>query len=244
MLDREHPRQRRAWLAAIALAGSAWVAGCDDARTSVVAPEAGVLRFDAAMLAWDAGAPGDDGGAPGDDAGGRSDGAMPGLDAGSDGGTDAGPPLVCSRPDPIGGDCVLRVPVGSFGPLNSACLPRCSAATATAYRACTNQSCRNAALDADRTPGTMYFIGSVHVTTPMDCVACVSYQEFHCFSLVCRSQVDAYVDNCIVGVRPELCDSNIAAIDVCLASLSATQQATLAACMESAAGPPGCFACE
>jgi hypothetical protein len=78
----------------------------------------------------------------------------------------------------------------------------------------------------------------------MDCEACVSYQEFHCFSLVCESQVDTYVDHCIAGVNPSLCDSSIWAIDSCLAALSPADQAILRTCMESANGPPGCFACE
>ncbi len=161
-----------------------------------------------------------------------------------DGGTDTGPPLVCSPPGP-GGDCVLRVPLGTFGPLTDACMPRCSAATAATYRACEAQSCRNAAVDADTVPGIEYFIGSARVRSPpMDCATCVGYQEFHCFSLVCTDEVDAYVDNCIAGVRPELCDSSIAAVDDCLARLTPTEQSTVAACMESADGPPGCFACE
>ncbi len=160
-----------------------------------------------------------------------------------DAGTDAGPRPVCSAPEPVG-DCVLHVPIGSFGPLTAACLPRCSADTAAAHRACTTQSCRDAALAADTTPGAMYYIGSERVTTPLDCTACVSYQQFHCFSLVCTSQVDAYVDNCIAGVQPSLCDTNLAQIDSCLASVSAAQMATLDTCMQSADGPPGCFACE
>lgn len=173
------------------------------------------------------------------DAGTRDAGPPPGTDAG----TDAGPPPVCSPPGP-GGDCQLRVPVGSFGPLNAACLPRCSAATAAAYRACTDQACRNAAVEADTTPGIPYYIGSAPVTDPLDCASCVTYQEFHCFSLVCTSEVDAYVDHCIAGVSPELCDSSITSIDICLASVTAAEMATLDACFASADGPQGCFACD
>ncbi len=159
-----------------------------------------------------------------------------------DSGDDAPPSLVCSSPDPVG-DCVLRVPLGSFGPLTSSCLPRCSASTAATYRACTNNRCRSDALRSDTTRGTSYFIGSARVTTPLDCVSCVSYQEFHCFSLVCTAQVDAYVHHCIATLSTQ-CDAAIAQVDRCLALLSSTQQATLIECMESADGPPGCFACE
>lgn len=196
--------------------------GCEDGRSS----DAGT------STASDAGPAGSDAGS-----GGGTDAGLP--DAGL---PDAGPPLVCSEPDP-GGDCVLRVPVGSFGPLTTSCMPRCSADTAATYRACADNACRTAAIRADTTPGTPYFIGSASITTPMDCEACVTYQEFHCFSLVCTSEVDDYVDNCIVGVTPSLCDANIAAIDGCLATLTPAEEDTVAACYASADGPPGCFAC-
>lgn len=159
-------------------------------------------------------------------------------DAPTDGGrcaTDAGMPT---------GDCVLRVPVGSFGPLTASCLPRCSVATATAYRACTTQACRNAAVGSDTTPGTEYYVGSVRVSSPMDCGACVSYQEFHCFSLVCGEEVDDYVDDCIAGVNPDFCDARIAAVDACLAAATPADEAILDACYASVDGPEGCFPCE
>jgi hypothetical protein len=66
----------------------------------------------------------------------------------------------------------------------------------------------------------------------------------HCFSLVCSSQVDQYVDNCIAGVNPDFCDASIAAIDACLASASPAQETMLAECFDSVAGPAGCFACD
>src|SRR5689334_9659905 len=91
-----------------------------------------------------------DAGGPGADAGGGGDGGS-GVDGGHPG-TDAGAMTACSGPGP-GGDCVLLVPHGRFGPLSAACLPRCSAATGRAYHACTTQSCRNAAIDADTTSG-------------------------------------------------------------------------------------------
>lgn len=40
------------------------------------------------------------------------------------------------------------------------------------------------------------------------------------------------------------CDAAIAAIDFCFATLTPAERDTVAACMESADGPPGCFACE
>lgn len=190
----------------------------------------------------DASGPVDSGGS---DAGGSDGGPSDSGSAEDSGspGTDAGAPLACSDPGP-GGDCVLRVPVGSFGPLNDACLPRCSAETAAAYRACDTQTCRNDAVDADTTAPTPYYIGTVEASPDMDCATCVTYQEFHCFSLVCTSEVDDYVDHCIAGVDPSLCDPSIAAIDACLAALSPSEMETVDECMQSTDGPPGCFACE
>lgn len=197
--------------------------GCEDGRVSDAGAGVGV----------DSGSPSTDGGGPSVSDAGRPDA----------GGTDAGGPAVCSAPDPLS-DCVLRVPLGSFGPLTAGCLPRCSAETASAYRGCADQPCRNAAIRADTTPGTAYEIGSASVSTPMDCEACVSYQEFHCFSLVCESEVDAYVDHCIAGVDPSLCDPSIAAIDSCLAALTPAEEDTVDACYASVDGPQGCFPCD
>lgn len=198
------------------------------------------------------------------DGGGASDGGA--VDASADAFVqDAGEPVDAHEPDAAmddaatvaadaggcgtdagagAGDCVLYVPVGSFGPLTNPCLPRCTAATGAAWRACTSSSCRNAALDADTTPGVSYYIGSAHITSPLDCAGCVSYQQFHCFSLVCPSQVDSYVDNCIAGGDPTSCDIAIANVDNCLAALSASQEATVSTCYASHDGPESCFACE
>ncbi|MAQ15680.1 MAG: hypothetical protein CMN30_12910 [Sandaracinus sp.] len=148
---------------------------------------------------------------------------------------------VCSTP--TSGSCQLRVPAGSFGPLTAPCLPRCSAETAAAYRACDSNACRNAAVDADSTPSKAYTIGTVPVNPGLDCLSCVSYQEFHCFSLVCGDEVDSYVDECIAGIDDFRCDDALFRLDLCLAALTPTQQATLETCMLSADGPPGCFAC-
>lgn len=171
---------------------------------------------------------------------GPADAAPPDAPIAVDGG-----PLSCgSDPGPAPGDCVLRVPVGSFGPLVDACLPRCTAATGAAWRACTTQSCKRAALDADTTPGVQYYIGTARITSPMNCDACVSYQEFHCFSLVCGAEVDSYVDECIAGGTPSSCDTALFQLDNCLAGLTPTEEATVAACYESHDGPASCFACD
>jgi hypothetical protein len=191
--------------------------------------------------------PGTDTGTPRD--AGSDAGALDGsseIDGGvSDSGSDA--PAVdaptCPDAGSAGGDCVLYVPRGSFGPLTAACMPRCSAATAATYRACTIQSCRSAAADADLTPGTDYYLGTVHVTSPLDCGGCIAYQEMHCFSEVCESQVDAYVDECIAGGTASSCDLALAQLDACLASLTPAEEATVEACMVSPAGPEGCFPC-
>ncbi|AKF09207.1 hypothetical protein DB32_006356 [Sandaracinus amylolyticus] len=209
-------------------------AGCGDDEPGS-RPSDGGARFDSG--AHDAGSS-DDASTPSDgsttDADGRIDASPTPPDAGACG-RDAGA---------VGGDCVLYVPVGSFGPLTAACLPRCSSATGAAYRACTTQSCRNAAVAGDTTPGTSYYIGSARVNTPMDCGGCVAYQEMHCFSLVCESQVDAYVDECIAGGSASSCDFALASLDACLAALSPAEEATVAACYESPDGPAGCFPCD
>lgn len=188
---------------------------------------------------------------PGLDAGGTRDSGPGTTDAGRvdggplDGGMvtpDGGPPLVCS--EPTSGDCDLPVPRGTFGPLTVACLPRCSAATAAAYRACDNQTCRDAALDADSTSSKTYTISGVNVSPGLDCASCVSYAEFHCFSLVCVDEVDTYVDECLFGTDSFACDSAIFAVDSCLGGLTPAQNDTVGACMISADGPAGCFACE
>ena len=136
---------------------------------------------------------------------------------------------------------MLFVPVGRFGPLTRACLPRCSAATAATYRACTTRSCRIATTDADRTPGVPYYIGTLRVTNALDCDACVAYQEMHCFSLVCTTQVDRYVDECIAGSSDTRCDDALFFLDTCLAGATSAQNATIAACMDSEEGREGCF---
>lgn len=232
-------KPRWSWVAAVC----ALVAcGGDDRPSS----DGGVLTFDAAMIRQDGSSP-DAGMDAGGDGGGVDAGTDAALrDAGRDVAPDvfdAGPSLVCSLPDP-GSDCVLLVPLGSFGPLSSSCLPRCTAETAAAYRACDNQSCRNMATRSDTSPGLPYFIGRASVTPPLNCESCVGYQEFHCFSLACSAQVDSYVDNCIVGVDPFFCDAAVAMVDACLASLSPGQMETVDECMNSVDGPPGCFACE
>jgi hypothetical protein len=86
-----------------------------------------------------------------------------------------------------------------------------------------------------------YYIGTVRVTNPLDCDACIAYQEMHCFSLVCSSQVDRYVDECIVGSSDAACDSALYQLDLCLAGLTASQNATVGACMSSEDGREGCF---
>ena len=188
----------------------------------------------------DAGSPADAGGMT--DGGATDGGTSSMLDTGPDApiATDA---RTCPDAGSAGGDCILYVPVGSFGPLTAACLPRCSAATATAYRACTTQSCRNAAVAGDSTSGVDYYVGTVHVTSPLDCGGCVAYQEMHCFSEVCPSEVDNYVDQCIAGGTASSCDAAIGAIDACLASLTTAEEAVVDACYASQAGPEGCFPC-
>jgi hypothetical protein len=222
------------WLGAAC--ASSGIAGC--APSLFDPPDGGIYVFDGAMI------PGTDAGARDAPLDGRS------VDVGPrDGGLPRDtPPIpsdapVCRDAGSPGGDCVLRVPVGTFGPLNAVCLPRCSAATATTYRACTSNSCRTAAAEADRTPGADYFIGGVHVTTPLDCGACVAYQEMHCFSEVCESQVDAYVDQCIAGGTPSSCDAALSDLDFCLAVLSPAEEDVVTACMASQDGPEGCFPC-
>lgn len=147
-------------------------------------------------------------------------------------GTDTGTPS---------GDCVLYVPRGSFGPLTPSCLPRCSAATRDTYDACTTRSCRSAATEGDTTPGIDYFIGTVATSPPLDCSGCVAYQEMHCFSLVCPSEVDGYVDQCIAGGSPSGCDAALTNLNSCLAGLSSSQGMTVDACFASDDGPAGCF---
>lgn len=230
----------RPWSGALlaVLFASLTSAGC--APGSFDPPEGGVYVFDGAMIPQDGGgvdAPGSDGGRD-----------VGGFDGGSrDGGADVrATPIdapVCPDAGSPGGDCVLRVPLGMFGPLTEACLPRCSASTAATYRACTSNSCRSAATGADRTSGVNYFVGGVRITTPLDCGGCVAYQEMHCFSLVCPNEVDAYVDECIAGGTPSSCDYALLDLNSCLASATPSEEAVVDACMASHDGPDGCFPC-
>ena len=168
------------------------------------------------------------------------DGSMP-VDAPSDAGVDAdtGPTYVDGGG--VGGDCVLYVPRGSFGPLTPACLPRCTVETGRAYEACTNAGCRSRVTEADETPGVRYYIGTASVRTPLDCAGCVAYQEMHCFSRVCPTQVDSYVDACIAGIDDRACDLALSRLDTCLGGLTTTQVSTLEACMYSEEGAAGCY---
>lgn len=225
---------RWAWIALLVGSGAGCAPGTFDP------PEGGVYVFDGAMIPRDGGAM--DAARPD----GGSDGDAPDvrvLDTGTDVSVISVDAPVCADTGAPTGTCVLRVPVGSFGPLNDACLPRCSAATAATYRACTSNSCRSAATRADRTSGVTYYVGSLRNASPLDCDACVAYQEMHCFSLVCQAEVDGYVDECIAGGTVSSCDYALLLLNSCLGSATPSEEAVLDACMGSHDGPEGCFPC-
>jgi hypothetical protein len=106
-------------------------------------------------------------------------------------------------------------------PLPSACLPRCSSATAQTFATCTTDECRVGALSSDMTASTSLDING----TPqdLDCSTCVNYQQLSCAFDVCPVET-AELAGCDAMVDPTECESQEAALVSCIAAHSTTFQ--------------------
>jgi hypothetical protein len=150
---------------------------------------------------------GRDGGAPRSDAGALAD-------AGSDSGADAG----AEGPD-AGDDGICGDTSSSLAPwpaLPETCLPRCSAATHDAVRACPTARCATDARAADdtpiaiaRTPRGDFEVGCALVLNP---VACEVWQLYSCQGDFCPTEFETWTA-CVNG--GDDCTRQRAALEDC-----------------------------
>ena len=102
-------------------------------------------------------------------------------------------------------------------PLPASCLPRCTAATFAAYRACTVSSCIPTALSADPTPPVLFATpGRVFVLGcgPRPGVewTCVQWQTFAIAAALCPGNYDRWVNCAGTGAA---CEAEINAMMAC-----------------------------
>jgi hypothetical protein len=132
----------------------------------------------------------------------------PAVDSGTDAGPpDSGPPAAC------------EVDASSdFPPLPSACLPRCTNATASAVNACADTACLQAALEADTTPSVPFIVNGMDQPGGLDCDGCFGYQQLSCAFDVCPAETAALL-MCMSG-----CDAQNAALNTCIQANSTAFQ--------------------
>jgi hypothetical protein len=112
------------------------------------------------------------------DAAGTTDAGMT-MTPDAGGGTDAGTAATCAIT--LGAD----VP-----PLPSACLPRCSTATAQAAGMCADGECQQAAFEADTTPTVPFTVNGMP-QQPLDCASCINIQQLSCAHDSCPDETTA-----------------------------------------------------
>jgi hypothetical protein len=133
-----------------------------------------------------------------------------------DSGTDAG-----GRVDSGGGGGMCAVTIGTdVPPLPSACLPRCSNATASAVMACTTAMCQQMALMADTTPGVAFTVNGMADT--LNCAGCFGYQQLSCANDSCPAETAAYL-MCNPMTDSMMCNPQIMALNTCIMGAPAFQ---------------------
>lgn len=108
---------------------------------------------------------------------------------------------------------------GTYPPLPSACLPRCSTATLSRYNACTTQSCAEIAVAEDTTAPTT--LTAAEGTLSLTCSRCFNWQLNSCAEELCPSQFDAYISCARAGpasTAETRCASQISTVNSCLAA--------------------------
>lgn len=111
---------------------------------------------------------------------------------------------------------------GGFPPLPAGCVPRCTMATATAYRGCptgmAGNTCRQMALDNDTTAPATVDLG-MGMTESIDCAGCANWQINSCIYDSCTADFTAFAMCAAMGT-PETaearCPTQVMALNTCI----------------------------
>jgi hypothetical protein len=138
-------------------------------------------------------------------------------------------PMMCS--DWAGADMT------GIAPIPASCTPRCTNATLGAVNTCqmmmdamARQACQTAALEGDTTP-TVDMMGPGGVI-PLDCATCFQFNQLHCLSVPCPTQIVAAV-TCNRMMDPDMCMEEFDAADTCLAALTPAQEMAANTCLNT-----------
>lgn len=108
--------------------------------------------------------------------------------------------------------------------LPAACLPRCSAATASCVQACSDGACQNTCVMNDTTAGTTIDLGG-GMTDTLDCNGCWGWQLNSCIYASCSAEFGACIacdDQCDPDTAG--CETEEGALNTCITTnMSAIQ---------------------